>query len=97
MALNNFPKNEDIMMNSVGSAISPRDIFHSTRNQDKKVKFSFSKRAVSIDPSVANKILRPIRSIAYENAAKQQSPINVINHKDSTNLLKKFVKESKYL
>ena len=48
------------MMNSIGSAINPRDILNTTRNQDKKVKFSFSKRAVSIDPTIANKIRRPI-------------------------------------
>jgi hypothetical protein len=71
MANQCFPKNDDIMMNSIGSAISPRDIYNpnTTRNQDKKVKFSFSKRSVSIDPAIANKIGRPIKSIAYENAA----------------------------
>jgi hypothetical protein len=86
-------------MNSIGSAVSPRDAPFgllnqremqpslTTRNIDKKVKFSFGKRSVSIDPSIANKIGRPINSLAYETFANQEQPINVLSHIDSTNLV----------
>ena len=83
MANQFFPKNEDIVMNSIGSALNLDDMPNSqtVKNKQKKVNFSFGGRnvrtnslAISEDPKyreISQKIGRPIESKAYENFNKQ--------------------------
>jgi hypothetical protein len=106
VANKNFPRNEDIFNNSIGSAISPTNAPNGLLNlnltsrnlkNSKKVNFSFSNRSVSMDPSIAKLINKPILSTVYENFANQEQALNILKHKDSTNLVQHFVKESKHL
>jgi hypothetical protein len=62
--------------------VSPKEyeLTPNNQNNDKKVKFSISKRSLSIDPSVASKIRRPIRSNVYQKYTETPQQVNVINH-----------------